>query len=124
KLFDQMKNMPNSNRRRKVIDQMVDIIREDAPWIWGYNPKQFSLSHSWYLNGKPNLMAHNTLQYKRIESIERKIKRKSWNKPVLWPVILVVLIIVGTAIPAILTYRRKEHMAPRDIVNLKEKAVK
>ena len=113
KLFDQMKNMPNGKHRQKVIDKMVAIIREDSPWVWGFNPKQFSLSHSWYLNGKPNLMAHNVLQYKRIEPFERERKRKEWNKPVLWPIILVVLVFVGTGIPAVLAYRRKEHMAIR-----------
>jgi len=111
KLFDQMKNMPNGKRRKKVIDNMVNIIREDAPWIWGYNPKQFSLSHGWYMNAKPNLMAHNTLQYKRIDAHARQKNRQAWNEPVLWPVIIVALLFVGTGIPAIITYRKKEHMA-------------
>ncbi len=111
RLFDKMKNMPNGKRRKKVIDKMVSIIREDAPWVWGYNPKQFSLSHGWYMNAKPNLMAHNTLQYKRIDAVTRQKKRDRWNEPVLWPIILIVMVFVGTGIPAIITYRRKEHMA-------------
>jgi len=109
KLFDQMKNMRNGKKRKKVIDKMIKLIREEAPWIWGYNPKKFSLSHGWYMNAKPNLMANNTLQYKRIEAVERQKKREIWNKPVLWPIIVGALIFIGTALPAISSYRRKEH---------------
>ncbi|HET7669524.1 MAG TPA: ABC transporter substrate-binding protein, partial [Burkholderiales bacterium] len=46
-LFERMKVMPNSPERQKVIDQMVDIARHDAPWIFGFHPKQYSLSHGW-----------------------------------------------------------------------------
>lgn len=111
KLFDQMKNMPNGDKRKKVIGEMVDILREDAPWVWGFHPKKFSLSHGWYLNAKPNLMAHNTLQYKRIDPFERQAKREKWNEPVLWPVIILFLIFITTALPAFFTYRKKEHQA-------------
>ena len=116
-LFDKMKNMPNDKARQEVIDQMVDIVRKDSPWLFGFNPKGFSLYHQWYHNAKPNLMAHNTLQYKRIDPILRAKKRKEWNQPVIWPVaILFGLLIIGT-IPAIRTYRKSEHMALKQKVD-------
>ena len=40
RLFEQMKNMPNSPERQKIIDRMVDIARVDAPWIWGVHPEE------------------------------------------------------------------------------------
>jgi len=115
RLFEKMKNMANGQRRKKVINKMIRILREDAPWVWGFNPKQFSLSHGWYMNAKPNLMAHNTLQYKRIDAIAREKKRIAWNKPVLWPIIILALFFIGTAIPAILTYRQREHIALKNL---------
>jgi len=123
KLFDKMKNMPNGKRREKIISEMIDIVREDAPWLWGYNPKQFSLNHGWYLNGKPNLMAHNTLQYKRIDPFDREQKRRDWNEPVLWPVIIVVLLFISTALPALFTYRKKEYKARKSIGSNDSEAV-
>lgn len=114
KLFDKMKNMPNGKRRQKVINKMVDIAREDSPWIFGLNPKSFGLYHHWYQNAKPNLMSHNTLQYKRISPLERKQKRKEWNEPIVWPMVMLFVIFIVGIIPAYAAYKRKEHMATKD----------
>ncbi len=111
RLFDQMKNMPNSPERQAIIDTMVEITRRDAPWLWGLHPKQFILHHSWYMNVKPNLMAHNTLMYKRLDPALREEKRKAWNKPVVWPIGLLLLIMIISLVPAVMAYRRQEHQS-------------
>ena len=67
-LFEQMKNMEDSPERQKIIDQMVRILRQDAPWLWGYHPKDYALYHEWYTNVKPNRMSHNNMKYHRIDS--------------------------------------------------------
>ena len=43
RLFEQMKNMENGPQRQEVIDRMVEILRHDAPWVFGFHPKQFVL---------------------------------------------------------------------------------
>jgi oligopeptide transport system substrate-binding protein len=113
RLFDRMKNMENSPQRFALIQQLVEIARRDAPWLWGFHPKQFILHHGWYGNVKPNLMGHNTLMYKRIDPQLREQQRREWNKPVLWPIMLVVLFLLAGLIPAVISYRRKEHLAAR-----------
>jgi oligopeptide transport system substrate-binding protein len=107
RLFEQMKNMDNGLKRQQIIDQMVDVVRKDSPWIWGLHPKTFSLYHTWYSNAKPNLMANNTLKYKRINPTQRSVLRQQWNNPVLWPVILLVIVLVLAIIPAINSFRAK-----------------
>ncbi len=109
RLFDKMKNMDNGPERQSIIDQMVDIARRDAPWLWGVHPKRFSLFHAWYFNSKPNLMANNSLKYKRIDPQLREAKRKEWNKPVVWPVWLIIVALVVATLPAVFVYWRKEH---------------
>ena len=113
KLFEQMKNMPNGEDRQKIVDEMTRIVREDAPWIWGMHPKSYALYHQWYKNSKPNLMSHNTLQYKRIDAPLRDEKRAQWNQPILWPLWATLGVLVLLIIPAVMTFRRREHMAPR-----------
>ena len=108
-LFDQMKSMKNTPDRQKFIDQIVELVRYDAPWLWGYHPVGFSLHHEWYKNAKPNLMANNTLKYKRINPELRKEKRVIWNNPIWWPVALVFITIVIILLPAFISYRRKEN---------------
>jgi len=109
RLFGQMKNMPNGPRRLKLIRQMVEIVQRDAPWIWGLHPKKFSLYHAWLHNVKPNDMANNTLKYKRIDPRLRAQKRREWNRPVIWPLVLTAVLLVLAFIPALMLYRRKLH---------------
>ena len=107
-LFNKMKSMNNSPERQEIINQMVEIVRRDAPWLWGFHPVGFSLHHAWYKNAKPNLMANNTLKYKRVEPMLRSVQRSEWNKPVWWPIALIVVLIILILLPAINSYRRKE----------------
>ena len=62
RLFEQMKNLDNGPERQAVIDRMVTILRDDAPWAWGFHPKDYGLYHAWLTNVKPNQMARNSLK--------------------------------------------------------------
>jgi oligopeptide transport system substrate-binding protein len=108
-LFEQVKNMSNGPQRQQIINEMVDIARKDSPWVWGLHPKQFTLYHSWYHNVKPNLMANNTLKYKKIDPQARAKFRRKWNQPVIWPIISIVVLLVVAVIPAVNSYRAKIH---------------
>jgi len=108
RLFEKMESMPNSDERLKIIKQMNNLLRNDSPWLWGYHPQDFTLFHKWYYNIKPNLMAHNTLMYKRIDADKRAKLRKQWNKPIFWPIIVFLFILVGLLYPAIKMYSAKE----------------
>ncbi|RKZ35589.1 MAG: peptide ABC transporter substrate-binding protein, partial [Gammaproteobacteria bacterium] len=112
-LFVQMKDLGNGPERQRVIDRMVEILRRDAPWLWGFHPKSFSLQHAWYQNLKPNLMANNTLKYVRLDPEHRAQRRAEWNRPVLWPLGLALSVLVLVLSPAVLAYRRRERTAGR-----------
>ena len=101
--------MENGAQRQAVIDRMVEILRHDTPWVFGFHPKQFVLFHDWYHNAKTNLMANNTLKYRRIEPALREQQRKAWNQPLVWPLSLIVLVLIASVVPAIIVYRRHEN---------------
>ena len=109
RLFEQMRYMDNSPERQQIINEMVAIVREDAPWVWGFHPTDFGLYHQWYQNAKPNLMANNTLKYKRIDAELRTQLQAEWNRPKIWPVILVVLLILSAVFAVVWIYRQREH---------------
>ncbi|SCY79940.1 ABC-type transport system, substrate-binding protein [Nitrosospira sp. Nl5] len=111
RLFEQMKNMEDSPERRQIIDRMVDILRHDAPWLWGYHPKDYGLYHAWYRNVKPNKLSHNNIKYFRIDAGLREQKRREWNEPVLWPIMLGLIVLAGGLAPAVIAYRRRERGA-------------
>lgn len=108
RLFEKMKNMENTPERQALIDRMLEVVRRDAPWAAGFHPKRFGLYHAWYQNSKPNLMANNTLKYVKIDPARRTEQRQAWNKPVWWPVVVIVALLVAGTVPAVATYRRKE----------------
>jgi len=110
RLFDQMKNIPNSPERLAIIEQMLTIVQRDAPWIFSFHPKSFSLQHGWYKNTKPFVMTNTgTLKYKRIDKAARAQLREQWNPPILWPLLLIVLLLLALIVPAIIAYRRHEQ---------------
>ena len=84
-LFEQMKNMDNSSARQDIIDRMLEILRRDTPWLWGYHPKDYVLRHGWLHNAKANVMANNKLKYWRVDAGQRDALRREWNHPVRWP---------------------------------------
>jgi len=72
-------------------------------------PKSFGLTHGWVKNVKPNLMANNTLKYRRIDPELREARRDEWNRPVLWPIVLLVAALAAVITPAVIVWRRHER---------------
>jgi hypothetical protein len=58
-------------------------------------------------------MARNKIKYYRIDPEARAALRAEWNRPVLGPIIAIVLLLALSAIPAVASYRRRERMAAR-----------
>ena len=112
-LFERMKTMPNGAERQRIIDRMVELYRRDAPWVGGFHPVSYGLTHAWMMNGKPNNMARNNLKYLRVDVEQRAALRREWNQPVVWPLGLLLLALVVSAIPAVRSYRRRERMAAK-----------
>lgn len=111
KLFEQMKNMDNGPERQIIINKMLAILRHDAPWVFGFHPKDYALAHAWMFNRKPNQMANNGLKYQRIDPALRERLRDEWNKPVLWPIFLILIFLIAAIVPAMISYRRREQNA-------------
>jgi peptide/nickel transport system substrate-binding protein len=112
-LFEKTKDMPNSAERQRLIDRMVEIVRRDSPWIWGIHPKDYSLRHSWLANDKPNNMARNNIKYLKVDAEKRAVLRSEWNRPLLWPIGVILLLLIISAVPAVMSYRKRERMAAR-----------
>lgn len=110
-LFEKMKNMNNGPQRQQNIDRMVDILRHDAPWLWGYHPKDFGLYHAWYQNVKPNRISNNTMKYFKIDGDLRQKKQREWNSPVIAPILVFIMLLLAVSVPAITAFRRRERSA-------------
>lgn len=109
RLFRRMRTMRDGPDRLDVIRRMQAILRHDAPWVFGVHPKSFTLSHAWYGNFKPNLMANNDLKYLRIDDSLRRTRQLAWNQPVYWPLIALTWLLLAVVVPAWRLYRRRQR---------------
>ncbi len=108
RLFERMKNMENGPERQAIIDRMLEVLRRDSPWLWGYHPKSYVLQHSWLHNIKPNIMANNKIKYWRVDAVQREQARKAWNKPVYWPLLLLVAAVAGFSVWLVRVLRKRD----------------
>jgi len=113
RLFRRMRDMDNGPERQAIIDRMIAIVQRDAPWVWGMFPRQYGLYQGWLHNTKPNAMANNTLKYLRLNPEKRAEKRRDWNDPVLWPLLIGVAALLVFLLPGVWLYRRRERQPAR-----------
>jgi ABC-type oligopeptide transport system substrate-binding subunit len=108
-LFERMEGMMDGPERKAVIDAMVDILRRDAPMVWGMHPTSYLLSHAWYANSIPPGMTGNWGKFVRIDAQERVERQTEWNRPVVWPVIA----LAGLALAALAPLTLRSVVASR-----------
>ncbi|MDP9128851.1 MAG: ABC transporter substrate-binding protein, partial [Candidatus Binatota bacterium] len=109
KLFEEMKYLDDGPRKQQVMDQMVAITQQDAPWAFGYNPYAGSVHHQWLGNVKPGPLVMDRLMYMKIDPTLRTAKIAEWNHPIWWPIVLIALALMAAVIPAFRTWKRRER---------------
>lgn len=113
-LFDKMKSMSNSAERQEIIKKMIDIVRQDAPWVFGVFPKEYVLDHQWVYPQKLNVIANNTLKYVNVDAQLREKLIQQWNKPKIWPIVLLFFASLLIMVPVIVSYLRRERSAIKE----------
>jgi ABC-type transport system substrate-binding protein len=113
RLFERMRAMENGPERQAIIDRMLVILRHDAPWVWGFHPKDYTLRHAWLTNRKPTKVGNNTLKYQRVDAAMRERLRQEWNRPVVWPLAALAVLLAMVVLPAFVSHRRRERSTVR-----------
>ena len=112
-LFAQMKLLDDGPQKQALIDKMVKITQEDAPWSFGYFPYSSSASQSWIHNFKPAVLIRDHGRYLRLDAAARVKRLKEWNDPVWWPVVLAGVCLAALVWVAVRSFRRRERMNAR-----------
>ena len=84
--IEQMQLLDDGPEKQKLIDQMIEIVQQDAPWSFGYFPYVGRRLPAVGHNGKPS--DHDPRPYRLLPHRPGRCARGSqaeWNKPVWWP---------------------------------------
>ena len=111
RLFSQMKAMPDGPARQALIDRMVRIAQQDAPWTMGFFPYTSAAAQRWVQNYKPAILIRDHGRYLRLDLTDRVASLQAWNRPVWWPVALMGALLAAGAWALRRHLRRREAQA-------------
>jgi ABC-type transport system substrate-binding protein len=109
RLYARLRLMDDGPAKQAVIDQMVRILQEDAPWSFGYFPYASGAYHRWVHNGKPSIMVRDQAQYYRLDTVDRAASLRQWNHPVYWPVAALIALIGFMGWWAVRVFKAREQ---------------
>lgn len=103
RLFERMKSLPDGADKQRLIDEMVAIVRRDAPWTMGFYPWASAAAQQWVHNFKPAILIRDYGRYLRLDLPRREAALAQWNHPVWWP-----LAALGAAALALAALARRQ----------------
>ena len=74
RLYEKSLTLPESPQRTALYKEMVKILVEDAPWVWGVHRIGFVLVNPWIKNVKIHEFANDRRKYFRVEPTLKKSK--------------------------------------------------
>lgn len=108
-LFEQMKLLDDGPEKEALIARMTAIVQRDAPWMFGYFPMSGGAYQQWVGNAKPAQMVRNTLQFMKIDPATRVARIDEWNRPLWWPLGVLVLLLALVIWPSYRALKRRER---------------
>ncbi len=111
--FSKLKLMDDGPEKQVLVDRLVQIAQQDAPWSFGYFPYATSASQAWLHNSRPTVLIRDPGRYMRIDVAERNRRLAEWNQPVWWPLILGLAGLASVVAFGIRSFRQRERLDGR-----------
>jgi len=73
KLYEQLRTMLPGPEKDRLCEQMVDIVIEDCPWVFLYQPMDFAVTHNWLKNYSLHDFPYTMTKYRRVDNA-------AWNE--------------------------------------------
>lgn len=87
RLFKRLQSLEDGPEKVAVMARMNDIVRQDAPWAWGFWSYSGLAFQRWVHNGKPGVVVRDRARYLRVDVQDRARSIAAWNHPVWWPLL-------------------------------------
>ena len=115
KRYKQLALLDDGPAKQKLIDEMVDILRKDSPWAFGYFPYSAGAYQQWVGDAKYGLFTNDRALYYKIDAPLRTAKQAEWNPPRYWPLALLLAVVLALgwiARRGFVARERKTALAP------------
>ena len=99
----------NGPDREAEIREMREILEVERPWIELFHREDYALFQGWLENVKPFGMSFPMTKYRDLDPAERTSLRKDWNRPVVWPIWVGLILVVALIVPGVLTFMRERQ---------------
>ena len=109
RLFERMKDLDDTPERRALIKRMIEIVQQDAVWMWGWTEEYSGAYQQWLHNGKPSNIIRDQLQYLSLDPKLRVQLVRQWNPANPWPLVALAGAIAALVWPAWLAWRRRQN---------------
>ena len=109
KLYKQLALLDDGPAKQALIDKMVEILRRDAPWAFGYFPYSAGAYQQWMTDAKYGLFTNDRALFYRIDPALRARRQAEWNEPHGWPLALLALAALALVAIAWRGFRARER---------------
>ena len=110
-LFEKMKDMENTPERLSLIKQMMHIMQEESPLLFGWSEEYGGAYHQWVRNGKPSNIIRDQMSYLKVEPELRVEMIRQWNQAVVWPFLVLPLVLLLLLWPAVSIWRKRQNLS-------------
>jgi len=95
--------------RKQIIDKCEEIIQEDCAWIPTFHRVKYVLTHDWISQVKTQPLSGGYYHFYQVDKEKRAKARIRWNKPILWPLAVGLLVLLLFLIPGFITASRERR---------------
>ena len=114
--FKKLLNPKYASMRSNLIQKMVAQVQFDAPWIFGFHPKTFLLSHQWLAPTKLNELINNSFKYQKIDQKRRVSLQHAWNQPVVY-FLGILIFLSGVVVMALQSEIKRKEFSNDSLLN-------
>jgi ABC-type transport system substrate-binding protein len=113
RLFEQVKLFEDGPQKQQLVDRLVRIAQEDAPWSFGFFPWTSGAAQRWVHNYRPAILIRDQGRYLRLDVPDRVAAQRAWNRPIGWPLAAMFVAALALWLVGRRTLRRRERTTGR-----------